>query len=239
MNLEYDEIKIIKIQKWFRGSIFRLNQLPLIMYKIKNYLKLQKFQFSTQNEDGRINSCIDEDKVIKLLVEKFGKKIKKPKMRMWYDILAYDYLYGWIPINIKTTTTITSDNIGNLTMCVYAYTNEMLDIHSEKSFENGKMSEILFSKLKNKKFNLNNKKDYYFIVLNKTDISDIIINSIKGLTILTPNINNLPFQVCWKKNRTFKYENINKKVKLFIDCLQKPKSNWKDKFISNIKTLKL
>ena len=53
-----DKIKIIKIQKWFRGYILRLKQLPLIMYKIKKYLKLQMFQFSTQNEDGRINSCI-------------------------------------------------------------------------------------------------------------------------------------------------------------------------------------
>ena len=238
-SLAIDETKIIKIQKWFRGCILRLKQLPLIMYKIKKYLKLQAFQFSTQNEDGRINSCIDEDEVIKLLIEKFGEKIKKPKIRMWYDILAFDYIYGWVPINIKTTTTITSDNTGNLAMCVYAYTNEILDIHRDKSYENGKMSDILFNKLKNKKYNTNNKKDYYFIVLNKTDATDIIVNSVKGLTILTPNINNLPFQVCWYKNRTFKYENINKKIKLFVDCLQKPKPSWKETFMSNIRTLDL
>jgi hypothetical protein len=238
-SLVIDETKIIKIQKWFRGCFLRLKQLPLIMYKIKKYLKLQAFQFSTQKEDGRINSYIDEDEVIKLLIEEFGEKIKKPKIRMWYDILAFDYIYGWIPINIKTTTTITSDNTGNLAMCVYAYTNEMLDIHRNKSYENGKMSDILFNKLKNKKYNTNNKKDYYFIVLNKTDASDIIINSVKGLTILTPNINNLPFQVCWSKNKVFKYENINKKIKLFIDCLQKPKPSWKETFMSNIRTLYL
>jgi hypothetical protein len=238
-SLAIDETKIIKIQKWFRGCILRLKQLPLIMYKIKKYLKLQAFQFSTKNEDGRINSCIDEDEVIKLLIEKFGEKIKKPKIRMWYDILAFDYMYGWIPINIKTTTTITSDNTGNLAMCVYAYTNEILDIHRDNSYENGKMSDILFNKLKNKKYNTNNKKDYYFIVLNKTDASDIIVNSVKGLTILTPNINNLPFQVCWDKNRTFRYENINKKIKLFVDCLQKPKPSWKETFMSNIRKLDL
>lgn len=238
-SLAIDETKIIKIQKWFRGCILRLKQLPLIMYKIKKYLKLQAFQFSTQNEDGRINSCIDEDEVIKLLIEKFGEKIKKPKIRMWYDILAFDYMYGWVPINIKTTTTITSDNTGNLAMCVYAYTNETLDIHRDKSYENGKMSDILLHKLKNKKYNTNNKKDYYFIVLNKTDASDIIVNSVKGLTILTPNINNLPFQVCWDKNRTFTYENINKQIKIFVDCLQKPKPSWKETFMSNIRKLDL
>ena len=236
---DIDETKIIKIQKLFRGYILRLNLLPLIMYKIKTYLKLKSFQFSSQNEDGRINSCIDEDKVIKLLIEKFGEKIKKPKIRMWYDILAFDYMYGWLPINIKTTTTITSDNTGNLAMCVYAYTDEVLDINIDKSYTNGNMSDILFHKLENKKYNTNNKKDYYFIVLNKTCASDIIVNSVKGLIILTPNINNLPFQVNWNKNRVFKYENINKKIKLFIDCLQKPKPSWKETFMSNIRTLDL
>jgi hypothetical protein len=164
----------------------------------------------------------------------FGNKIKKQKNRMWYDLLAFDYIYGWIPINIKITTIKTSDNTGNLAMCVYAYTDEILDIYRDKSYENGKMSEILFNKLKNKKYNKNNKKDYYFIVVNKTDTSDIIVNSIKGLTILTPNINNLPFQVCWNKNRLFKYANINKKIELFINCLHKPKPCWKITFILNL-----
>lgn len=232
-------ITSIKIQKWFRGCIFRLKHLPLILYKIQKYLKIKTFKFSSQNEDGRINSCIDEDVIIQLLLEMFGNKIKKPKIRMWYDLLAFDYIYGWIPINIKTTTTMTSDNTGNLAMCVYAYTDEILDIFRDKSYENGKMSDILFNKLKNKEYNMNNKKDYYFIVLNKTDTSDIIVNSVKGLTLLTPNINNLPFQVNWSKNKIFKYEHINKKIKLFIDCLNKPKPSWKEVFMSNIRTLDL
>ena len=93
-----NETKIIKIQKCFRGYSLRLKQLPLIMYKIKKYLELNAFQFSTQNEDGRVNSCIDESHVIKLLIEKFGEKIKKTKIRNWCDILARDDMYGWIPI---------------------------------------------------------------------------------------------------------------------------------------------
>ena len=190
-----------------------------------------------QNDDGRINSCIDENNIIELLILKFTKRIKKPKIRMWYDILVFDYIYGWLPVNIKTTTTLTNDNTGNLTMCVYAYTDELLDIN--KTYKNGKMSNILLDKLKNKKYNLSNKKDYYFIVLNKSNSNDIIINSVKGLTVLTPNINNLPFQVCWNKNRVFKYENINIKIKSFIECLQKPKPSWKKIFLTNIRELDL
>lgn len=236
-NLIIDETKIIKIQKWYRGCIFRLKHLPLIMYKIQKYLKICSFNFSNNSDDGRINSCLDEKNIIELLIKKFGKKIKKPKIRMWYDILAFDYLYGWIPINIKTTTTKTNDNTGNFTMCVYSYTDELLDLHKNKSYNNGEMSILLFNKLKNKKYNTINKKDYYFIVLNKTKINDVIVNSVKGLTFLTPNINNLPFQICWNKNRTFFYENIHKKIKLFIKCLQKPKPCWKETFMSKIRTL--
>jgi len=228
---------IIKIQKWYRGCIYRLKRLPLILYQIQKYLKTVDFEFSSQNEDGRINSCIDEDGVITLLTDKFGTKIKKPCIRMWYDILVFDVLYGWLPVNIKTTTTTTSDNTGNLAMCVYAYTDEILDFN--KSYENGKMSIILFNKLKSKNYNRNNKKDYYFIVLNKTNSNDIIINSIKGLKLLTSNINNLPFQICWDKNRDYIYDNINIKIKLFIDSLQKPKPSWRETFIENIRNISL
>jgi hypothetical protein len=230
---------IIKIQKWYRGCIVRLKRLPLILYKIQKYLQNISFQFSNQNEDGRINSCTDEDNIIKVLFEKFNNKIKKPKKRMWYDILVLDYYYGWLPVNIKTTTTLTSDNTGNLAMCVYAYTDEILDIHKDETYENGLMSKILFSKLKDKKYNKNNKKDYYFIVFNKNCEKDIIINSVKGLKILTPNSNNLPFQVTWNKNRLFHYDKINNKIKLFIDCLQKPQPSWKETFMKNIRTLKI
>jgi len=227
----------VKIQRWFRGCIYRLKRLPLIMYKIQKYLQSKTIRFSVQNCDGRINSCIDEDTVIQLLVEMFGDKIKKPKIRMWYDILAHDYMYGWIPINIKTTTTKTCDNTGNLAMCVYAYTDEPLDILRERTYENGKMSLILYEKIKNKNYNTCNKRDYYFIVLNKTDTTDVIVNSVKGLVLLTPNINNIPFQVCWDKNRLFKYGNIDDKIKLFITCLQRPKPSWKESFMANMRTL--
>ena len=74
---------------------------------------------------------------------------------------------------------------------------------------------------------------------NKTDNTDIIVNSVKGLSKLTSNINNLPFQVCWNKNRDFTYENIDKKIKLLINCLLKPNPSWQETFMSNIRTINL
>lgn len=237
LSLKIDENKIIKIQKWFRGYNLRLKRLPLIMYQIQSFLISKQIKFSNKNQDGRINSCSDEDNIIKILLEKFNKRIIQPKIRMWYDILVLDYKYGWIPVNIKTTTTRTYDNTGNLAMCVYAYTDEQLILN--QCYKNGEMSKILFSKLNNKKYNYNHKKDYYFIILNKKNPEDIIINSLKGLTTIKHNINNLPFQVCWNNNRIFKYEHIIKKIKLFVDCINSSQKSWKEIFITNMKTLNL
>lgn len=236
------EASAVLIQKHIRGWLCRIGRLPTILYMIQNYLKSldsTELSFCSENADGRINSCTDEDNIINLLSSKFGDKIKKPKIRMWYDILVHDRLYGWMPVNIKTTTTLTTDNTGNLAMCVYAYTNHILNIHNAESFNNGAMSKILYTKLKSGEFNINDKKDYYFIVMNKTNKSDVIVNSAKGLSILTPNINNLPFQVCWNKNRQYNHKSIHENVKLFAECLQKPKPSWKDTFMNNMRTLEL
>lgn len=225
--------RIIKIQAWFRGSIFRLKRLPLVMYFIQKVLSSRTIEFSTAAKDGRINSILDEEKIIALLCEKFPGKIKIPKIRMWYDICVLDYAFSWIPVNIKTTTGLTSDNTGNLAMCVYAYTDEELDL--SKSYNNGKMSQVLVQKLKEKHYNYRHKKDYYFLVINKLNC-DVIVNSVKGLVNLTANSNNLPFQVCWDKNRNFCYGKIRQKIKLFIECIQKPKKSWKEEFIQNMNT---
>ena len=154
---------------------------------------------------------------------------------MWYDILVKDYKYGWLPVNIKTTTTQTSDNTGNLAMCVYAYTDEDLDL--EKKYQNGSMSKILIKKLSENKINYKSKKDYYFLVVNKNNTNEVIINSCKGLSQLTPNSNNLPFQVNWSKNKEYNFINIQESIKKLITCLQKPSPSWSEIFLQDIRNI--
>jgi hypothetical protein len=236
-NDEYIKYIITIIQKNIRGFLYRLKHLPLILYQIKYYLKKTIFNFSSQTNDGRINSLLDEDKIINLLKKKYNNKIKECDKRHWSDILVFDKRYGWLPVNIKTTTTITSDNTGNLAMCVYAYTDEKLDL--DKTYNNGEMSETLFEKIKNKEYNKKYKKDYYFIVLNKTNQEDIIINSVLGIKYLTPNVNNLPFQVKCNNNKDYEYKKIDISIKMFLECLKKPKPSWQEKFMLNMRTLNI
>lgn len=234
---KYNIDKILKIQKWFRGYIIRLKRLPLILYKIKKYMEENIIVSSTLINDGRLNSSIDEETIINKLIENFSSKIKKPNIRHWYDILVFDNYYGWIPVNIKSTTTKTSDNIGNFSCCVYSYTEEKLDFN--KKYNNGDLSRILIDKLNKKKYNKINKKDYYFLVINKDNPKDIIINSIKGLNKLTPNLHNLPFQIKWDDNREYKYKNIIKCIQQFLECLKKPKQSWEEIFMNNIRNIEI
>ena len=227
----------IKIQKIYRGYIYRLKHLPLILYIFQNFLKNKFIKLIDKSKDGRINSVLDEDKIINLLEQNYSKYIKIPKERNWFDIIIKDYYYGWIPVNIKTTKCSTSDNTGNMAMCVYAYTNLKLELNLDKTFNNGEMSKIIIKKFKEKEYNKENKKDYYFIVINKNDTQEIIVNSVKGLSILTPNINNLPFQVRWEKNKKFEYKKIEYSVNQFIDCIKKPDPSWRETFLSEIRNI--
>ena len=231
---EKPEVSIVTIQKWVRGHLVRVRRLPTVLYSVSRFLKNESISFSKENADGRINSCMDESTVIKILSSKF--KINIPKSRMWYDLLIYDYRYSWIPVNIKSTTMSTSDNTGNLAMCVYAYTDTFLDLNTQ--YDSGEMSIVLINALQNKKWNTSFKKDYFFIVLNKNN-KDIIINSVKGLTTLTPNINNLPFQVCWDRNTIFKYKPIKEVILLFLKALQTPRPSWKELFMKSVRAIPL
>lgn len=49
-------------------------------------------------------------------------------------------------------------------------------------------------------------RDYLFLVVNKTNPLDIIINSLKYIGKLQPNGNNLPFQCKWSENKNPEYK---------------------------------
>ena len=230
---------ISKFQSLIKGRNLRKNRLPNSILSIHQILtNTPNIKFCNTSDDGRINSCMDEDEIIQILLNHIDPtRLFIPKVRMWYDILVKDYIYGWLPVNIKSTTTLTSDNTGNLAMCVYAYTNENMD--PRRSYQNGQMSTVLVNNLKNKHYNYNDKRDYYFLVVNKNKPRDIIVNSVKGLTELTPNINNLPFQVCWDKNREYKFVPIRTAIGKLLTALKRPRPSWKETFMTDVRNINL
>lgn len=229
--------KIIKVQAMVRGFLYRINNLPNSILFIRKVINDNKIKICKTSSDGRTNSCKDEINIIKLLKKQkdLKKRLFVPKDRHWFDIAVLDYKYGWFPINIKSTTTKTADNVGNLAICAYALTNYPMDY--QKSYNNGHISKVFTREIKAKNYNKNYKRDYYFIVYNKED-KTVIANSIRGLQKLTANINNLPFQVKWSDNKKFKYKHINKVVKDIIYCISKPKPSWTEIFLNEVRSIK-
>ena len=182
------------------------NNIPNILQEIVGYLQKEKVTFSKRFADGRINSSINEDEIIKILKKKFD--IIVPKSRAWYDF-AIETKTEFYPINIKVTDTTHADNLNCKLGIYYALTGLIPDFPNETNwlsyFE--KMKENLATK---------KDKDYYFLICNKKDEKDVFINTLKGLQKLQPNGNNLPFQCRWDENRDFKNRTLKQAEKFIL-----------------------
>ena len=165
--------------------------IPKILTDIAEHLQKRNVQLSKQFADGRINASINEDELIKEIQKKFDIHIIKH--RAWYDF-AIENKKEFYPVNIKITDTTHADNLNCKLGIYYALTGMLPDFPNEIRWLH------YFEKLK-EHIRTDKNKDYYFLVFNKQNPTDIFLNTLKGLQILQPNGNNLPFQCKWDDNR--------------------------------------
>ena len=217
-----------------KGFMYRLHHLPNSIYLIKKILDTHKFKVSTKGDDGRWNSCDDEKTIISLLQKEIPKnRLYIPPPRHWFDIAILDYKLGWLPINLKSSTTLTPDNTGNLAMLAWAVTNHEMDI--QKSYRNGTLAPIVVSKIKEQCYS---NRDYYFVVICKNSL-EIIVNSLKGLSKIHANVNNLPFQVKWCENKKFKFQSTKTIVDKIVKAITIPKPSWKETFLQEMRDISI
>lgn len=162
---------------------------PFILTEIVEYLNSIAISISENHEDGRVNSIDDEDTIIDLLICKYGNhNVKRPKVREWWDVKLFDY-----PLQIKSSKYgIAADNFSSKAAILYALTDLPEDKVSVSSWQ--KFQQALID------HNVeDNGRDYYIISLNKVT-NEVHLSSLKTLQKLTPNGNNLPFQIRWADN---------------------------------------
>jgi hypothetical protein len=231
------EKNIVKIQAWWRGVFYRRSTLPVSILYIKTYMDNIKIKCCKLSSDGRVNSNIDETEINKQLKMKFGYRIIIPKQnkRFWYDFLIKDYKRGWLPVNIKSIDINKNSacNIGGFSLLCWSLCD--YDMKLDHTYSNRETSKIFLNCVKNKKYQ-KTMRDYYFLVIDK-NTQETIVNSVRGLTLLTPNLNNLPFQVNWKKNKCFQYKTIENTVKQIKYIIQKPKPNWAEMFLTEFRKI--
>lgn len=165
---------------------------------------------SENHEDGRVNSIDDEETVIQLLEEKYGDAVERPKARDWFDVRLFGH-----PIQIKSSSYSkgASDNFSSKAAILYALTDldeDSIKVRGWEQFETALL----------KNSGEENNRDYYIISVNKDD-SQVHLTSLKSLQKLTPNGNNLPFQIQWKNNITPVDRSYDEAYKFIVSCYTK------------------
>ncbi|PDW62074.1 restriction endonuclease [Helicobacter pylori] len=162
--------------------------IPTQLNEIAEFLRTNPYNLSQPLQDGRLNSSINEEEILNT-IKHFP--IQLPKAREWWDF-SFEENDIFYPVNIKTTTTKTADNLNGKLGIYYALCGLVPELNNEIAWEK------YFQKL-HKDLGKNTNRDYYFLIINKNDPKDIFINSLKGIQTLQPN--NLPFQCKWDNNR--------------------------------------
>lgn len=165
--------------------------IPQVLAEIRDFMSENPNDI-TLDGDGRIVSANHESIIIDTIAAQFP--IQVPTMRNWWDfaIVQNGIFY---PVNIKLTALGgAADNLNCKLGIYYALTGQIPAIANESSCGN------FFRELQE---NIcENERDYYFMVFNKKDMSDVFVNRLKAIKTLMPNGNNLPFQCKWNQNRT-------------------------------------
>jgi|18_taG_2_1085343.scaffolds.fasta_scaffold06840_4 hypothetical protein len=169
---------------------------PETLLKMKDFLARNPIEAACSADDGRFNSAIDEETIVKHLMKEFhlGKDFILPKARAWYDMwLVKENL----PVNIKSSTFASSDNACNFLSILWCFTDLTIDASTTPN-KRKDIKELI--KHARDFAHQAIERDYWFLVVKKDDPTNVICNSIKGLRRITPNPSNLPFQINWSKN---------------------------------------
>lgn len=183
--------------------------VPTQLNEIAEFLKTNPYNLSQLLQDGRLNPSVNEEEILNTIKDYFP--IQLPRAREWWDF-SFEENDIFYPVNIKTTTTKTADNLNGKLGIYYALCGLVPEFNNEIAWEK------YFQKL-HKDLGKNTNRDYYFLIINKNDPKDVFINSLKGIQTLQPN--NLPFQCKWDDNRKIVQRSFIESKNFILSALAK------------------
>jgi hypothetical protein len=170
---------------------------PKILNDIVAALKKSNLKAVSENNEGRVNSKKDEDKIVAWLQKQpqFKDRIKEGVLRNFMDIEVIDDDGIAHAVNIKTSIG-SSDNAFSKLGILWALTDLTAKQYTELKIAN-KISDAKFADLviKHKK---ETDRDYWFLSLDKKDFGHVMVRGVKQITHWGKNpTNNL--QIMWGK----------------------------------------
>lgn len=164
--------------------------IPDTLKNLADYLSRQNISLPQHSQDTRQDSASAENHIVSIMLnsrmvkETHSPNIGQQTNRAWYDIKIEDYY-----CDIKVSSLNTNDNTNAKHAIYYFLTGK--DPKKVSSTQNR-----FFESMK-KLEKEDNKRDYYYIVINKTNTNDIFIVSLKHISNVSIAPNNLPFQCNW------------------------------------------
>ena len=167
-------------------------QFPAELQNVITFLNNVGIDCCFTHEDGRVNSINDEDKVISLLENEFGtENVERPAAREWWDVKVFGY---YLQIKSSDVARKSADNFSSKSAILYALTylpEDKITVQKWSEFEEALLNYT----------DIENERDYYILVVDKKT-GKAHLTSLKSLSKLTSNGNNLPFQIRWADNLT-------------------------------------
>lgn len=163
---------------------------PKTLVQIAKYLESNPPRLGIKGATKRTRAADNEKIVLKEIKKKFV--FEEAPESEWYDFLIRSGKNP-CPVNIKISNLKGADN----TNCKLGIYYTLTGIWPE--FSNSIKWESFFKKL-SADLKSNTKTDYYFLVLANDGSGKVFLNSLLGLSKITPNGNNLPFQCNWSLN---------------------------------------
>ena len=173
------------------------------------------------------------NKNIASTLEQHGLKIVEPQTQQWFD-LSIESENEFYPVSLHPTILRwkENDNLNCKWGIYYALTGEKPNFADEEISWN-KFLDLLKNDAKE------NDQDYYFLVINRENSSEVFWNSLKQISLLVTNGQILPFKCCWNKNKSrvtrnfedakkFLMKNLRKSIKIRNEIMKKfrMKTRW-------------
>jgi hypothetical protein len=170
---------------------------PKILNDIAEALKKSNLKAVNENDEGRVNSKKDEDKILAWLNKQpqFKGRIKNGNLRGFGDMIVIDDAGQEHVVNIKTSIG-SSDNAFSKLGILWALTDLTVEDFKKHKIVN-KISDKKFTELvlEHRK---DTARDYWYLSLDKKDFSHVIVRGVKQITNWGKNpTNNL--QIQWDK----------------------------------------
>lgn len=169
--------------------------IPGELLAISDWLASRKVRLVRGNENQRIDSVKNHSLIVSELVKsKLFRIIPHARPSVgWYSFELCNEGRSLL-VKIKVSSLSRADNLNCKLGVFHALTGQRPEFTDEISWVN-------YFQLLSHNLDTDCDEDFYFLVVNRTDTSDVFCNSLKGIEELKANGSNLPFQCRWADNR--------------------------------------